>query len=214
MKEIFEKIKKLPSYKSGDFSKAILEYCSTLKTKKQTYLDFFNFLKEKHGEEISLIYALENYYQQIDKSSHEEYFKCGLANGEEFGDETEAFIQLHSEMRNSYESLLVDKDIFDNFYNILRKFRINMDTEKYTEDYCQECGGSGEVGFINLDYDEITEPCSVCGGTGYMDIENDNFNNISNYEELEDLDFEFNKIKKEWYIEFNEWIFDLIKKNL
>ena len=54
MKGIFEKIKKLSSYKNGDFSKAIFDSCSSLKPKKQTYLDFFNSLKEKDGEEIAL----------------------------------------------------------------------------------------------------------------------------------------------------------------
>ena len=47
-----------------------------------------------------------------------------------------------------------------------------------------------------------------------MDIDNENFNSISNYDELENLDFEFNRIKREWYLNFNEWIFELIKKNL
>ena len=38
-------------------------------------------------------------------------------------------------MKNLYEKYLTD-DKFDNLFNVIKRFRIDIDYEKYHEDYC------------------------------------------------------------------------------
>lgn len=134
---------------------------------------------------------------QVSNGGHQQYIynKCNTSKKTK-----EGFISddsdLHKLLIESAENLPFDSIVMDNFIKILNDFEVKIDLEEGDDEICENCSGTGEV--YNEDYDEEYDDeelrmthCDDCCGHGEIYVDNENFRDLNNISELENLDDRF-----------------------
>ena len=141
-----------------------------------------------YGSFARAIIQLGKYNQQVENGGHIQYYDNGYASGKTsgyFGD-YDGDIDNHKRM----VMILSEFAYFKKIVRFLKRFRIELDDEQYTEDMCCECSGHGTVE-PDCDCEEHCdceeEKCPECDN-GYVENANENFGYVCNQYYLGTLD--------------------------
>ena len=180
------------------------------KNSKWTYESMIDWVREKYGDFAATMILVGKFNQQVCNGGHRQYYDNGYASHgggcfTQHGDD----IRLHNELLDGMKKLKLDKatDLSKKVYDIMSRFKVEIDDEPYTEDCCYECGGSGQVENPDYDYEdedsEVMTECSNCGGSGYDEVDNPEYGEPYNTYEWDQLDNEYYALDEEWveYVE-------------
>lgn len=173
---------------------------------KWQYADMVDEAEKTFGEMAKLLILLGKFNQQVCNGGHIQYYDNGYASGTTsgMGKETDTDLFLHQEMISLFErSHLGLLPHGGQVLDILKGFRIVIDTERSVTCTCGECGGSGE-------YED--EKCFECGGSGQCEEDNENYQGIDNKYELEQLDDRYYEITDAWMTEVEAYVREWLAK--
>lgn len=157
------------------------------------YGDMLDNAREKYGELFFVLTLVGKYNQQVCNGGHIQYFDNGYGSRNEggFGMDHDASMPLHREMIKEFEATVLplavageERDTLLKALDIMRDFKIRIDCDRYYNESCGECGGSGNV----EGDDGEEERCGNCGGSGEEEVDNDNFGQPVNGDEINWLD--------------------------
>lgn len=172
---------------------------------------------EKYGLAFKTFVQLGNYNYQVCNGGHYQYFDNGYASdGGGCFQNHDPECALHNEMIEEFNGVIMKnapeefKDTLRRGFKIMARFHISVDDERYVDEDCDECSGTGKIECTECGgdgCDEEGETCPECGGGGYLkcgscegkgtvEVDNDNYGLPDNQHFLDKLD-------SEWY-EINE----------
>lgn len=156
-----------------------------------SYGDMLEDAREKFGELFYVLTMAGKYNQQVGNGGHIQYFDNGYADGEGgFGSDHNPSNPLHREMVKLIETEILPRacgeevEPIQKALDIMKRFRVRVDLDRYHTESCEACGGSGNV----EDGDGEEERCGECDGSGEVEVENDERGSVTNRDELDRLD--------------------------
>jgi len=218
-KDVKENFNKEDGYWQTILDLAYNEWQDDKNKEVNSYTSMIEWTREKYGDFAVMVILLGKFNQQVCNGGHMQYYDNGYASRDDDGSYRGGFGHSHGEQIALHEEIaeLMNEfalpgvnDLTEKVYNVVKDFKVEIDDEEYTEDYCYECGGSGEM----ADYDDPENDeyvtCSNCDGSGTEENYNENYGHPYNTSEWDSLDTRYYEVNEEW----EKWFENYVKSEL